>query len=325
MDRKEKTAEPGRKTAVAALLVLALLATREGESFAEPRCPPAARVNGPAAVVSGIREILDRRGIRPEGGTGCPVTTARLRRVGAMIEVGVTDVYGRSSLRLVTDAETAVALIESWARTDMDASLLEPGNLQARPAMPKSSVEPEATVRKRPANPTFALDLLTSTTLASDGSFWIDGNLSGCVFFGPVCVGGLVKAAFDTGTTGESSKQGTGRVGLDVLLVADFPFRLGSLTLTPGMGVGAGWLRSSGGTGTGEERDDAEIDAGGLRLGASLRLIVPLGRSFSVELGLFADYSPLAHTSSFLQDTVVLAGEPRWYLRGGLGIRYGAR
>ena len=154
-----------------------------------------------------------------------------------------------------------------------------------------------------------------------DGSVWIDADLSGCVVLGPLCVGAIVRGAFDLGETGDSSDLDSRRLGVDVLLTAEWPLRLGTVVLSPGVGFGAGWLRSSYAGGRGP--DDIGVDAGGLRAEARLGVRIPVRGRFALDVGAFFDVSPLAHTGSYSEDGVRIAGVPRWRAGVGVGVRYG--
>jgi hypothetical protein len=87
--------------------------------------------------------------------------------------------------------------------------------------------------------------------------------------------------------------------------------------------VGVGWLRTAALT-ISDADDPADADGGGLRASASLRLSLAITSMLALDFGLAADVAPLAHTRPYEADAVALAGEPRGYLRGGLGVRWGS-
>ena len=56
--------------------------------------------------------------------------------------------------------------------------------------------------------------------------------------------------------------------------------------------------------------------------GPHVRAAVLRRPTLAVEFALFGDVAPVAHTARFVDHGVELAGEPRWSLRGGVGVRY---
>jgi hypothetical protein len=98
--------------------------------------------------------------------------------------------------------------------------------------------------------------------------------------------------------------------------------RHGRLTLLPGLALGLGWMRitalhSIDGTRT------VDVDTGGVRVSASLRMSFRLLDQVALDLGLAADMAPLAHTAPYNAEATFLSGEPLAYFRLGLGVRIG--
>jgi hypothetical protein len=169
--------------------------------------------------------------------------------------------------------------------------------------------------------PIVGFDLGGETAVALDASVWFGVHLAGCVRLGPMCLGALARFSADSGLTGDSKETDTQRLGLDVLLIADFPIDCGPVFLTPGVGFGAGWMNASRTAGGG---DDVDVDGGGMRADVHATLTIPVGADFAIDVALGADVWILAHTARYEEDGTVLAGEPRARFRATIGLRYGA-
>ena len=252
----------------------------------------------------------------------------------------IVDASGRTSTRRVNGAVAAATLIESWVRTDLDAALLptesvaadEPASphwsaTAARPVM--ADTDPRLAMPASSAEPTLGWKISVSadaeTSLATDGSLWLGVTAGLCFRVGPACAGAIVRVSSHSVASGESREMQTGRLGTDVLLGASLPIQRGRLTLLPGVGFGVGWLRTTAlsAAPVPGESDGVDVDGGGLRASASMRLSVAVYRSVAVDFGVAADLSPIAHTDEFTESSHLLAGEPRGFLRGGVGLRVG--
>jgi hypothetical protein len=185
---------------------------------------------------------------------------------------------------------------------------------------PPPSLPPHDAPRQIP----WSIAVLGAVSYASDDSLWFDATALACADLGPFCIGGLVRAAFDSAETGASARVETNRVALDVLATVELPVRWPRFSLTPGIGVGGGWIRSISDVDQ-APADTEEVDRGTLRFDAHVRFAAALTETLWLDLGLFADVSPLAHTARFVDDGVMLAGEPRGPLRAGAGLRYEVR
>jgi hypothetical protein len=285
-------------------------------------CVPVARVEGTGAEWSDVVTELGRRGIAtssiPEG---CSVVRAELRQVGEGLVVRVVDADGRTTERTTHTPAAAATFIESWTRGDVVAPLLV---ARADPAIAHRVPTPDKTTTPNNSRLATALSLSTAaeTSVATDGSIWFGVNAGVCVPIGPVCAGALARVASDSGWAGDSEDQRSSRLAADVLLGAAFPTRRGRLTVLPGLGLGLGWmriasLRSTSGTGP------VNVDTGGVRASASLRMSFRLLDEVALDLGLAADLAPLAHTALYDTRTTFLSGEPLAYFRLGLGVRIG--
>lgn len=314
-----RSVDPTRAVVTLTIVVLGLATGASSHAaLAGAVCPPAARVESTGAESSDVIADLERRGIAtssiPEG---CTAVHAELRQVAEGLVVRVVDGDGRTAERTTHTPAAAATFIESWTRGDVVAPLLV---ARADPAGAQRFATSNSA--KSPSNDRLAMALSLSTaaetSVATDGSIWFGVNVGVCVPIGPVCAGALARVASDSGWSGDSEDQRSSRLAADVLLGAAFPTRRGRLTLLPGFGLGLGWMRitaqhSMSGTG--------DVDTGGVRASASLRMSFRVLDDVALDLGLAADLAPLAHTAPY--DTTLLSGEPLAYFRLGLGVRIG--
>jgi len=290
------------------------------------------------------REIVARelreRGISTAPTPGCPFVSAHISESQGGLGLVIVDASGRTSARRVNGALAAATLIESWARTDLNAALLPTERVApAEPASPRWSATAERPVLAD-SDPRLAMPASSSepavgwkismsadaeTSLATDGSLWLGVAAGLCFRVGPACAGAIIRVSSDSGASGESREMQTGRLGTDVLLGAALPIQRGRLTLLPGVAFGVGWLRTTALSAppVPGETDGVDVDGGGLRASASMRLSVAVYRSVAFDFGVAADLSPIAHTGEFTESSHLLAGEPRGFLRGGVGLRVG--
>ena len=284
-------------------------------------CTPAARVEGSGAEWSDVVADLGRRGIAtssvPEG---CSAIHAELRPAAEGLVVRVVDGDGRTAERTAHTPAAAATFIESWTRGDVVAPLLV---ARADPAIAHRMPTPDKTTRATGDRLAATLSLSTAaeTSVATDGSIWFGVNAGVCVPIGPACAGALARVASDSGWSGDSEDQRSSRLAADVLLGAALPTRRGRLTILPGLGLGLGWMRitavHSSGNGT------IDVDTGGVRASASVRMSYRLLDEVALDVGLAADLAPLAHTALYDAGVTFLPGEPLAYFRLALGVRIG--
>ena len=306
-----------RQAGVAVVLGLVALVTRPGAA-AVP-CRPAVVLYGEAALVRSVAAELATRGISTEPQPGCDAVDATVSRASGALRVDLVKGDARTVSRDVSDAATAATVLESWARDDVSRALLE-GRLPAEEHAPAGPAPVPVAATELP----YSVSLVAGTARSGDGAVWLDGGLAACFVFGPACLGVLARGNFDLGETGASARLHTHRMGLDILVTGDLPVKLGTLVLRPGIGFGAGWMQSRY---TGETASSSvgnvTVDAGGIRVEGRVVLSIPLFPKWWFDVGVVVDGSPLAPASS-LKEEVELAGDPRWWLRGSLGLRYGA-
>jgi len=290
-------------------------------------CAATAVVQGDSPTADEVRRLLRERGVRGEAGAACDPVVARVQPTGDRVRVTVAAADGPLSARIVTDSATAATVIESWSRPDLEASLLAP---RAAPSLPPPARQPPplpvtppvvAPIRPRAPTRAWSVSGLGLVSYASDASLWFDLVVPACAEFGPFCLGGFFRASFDSGESGLSGELETSRVAMDLVAMAELPMRFGVVTVSPGAGIGGGWFRSVGDV---EEPPPGlePIDGGALRFDAHVRAAVLRRPTLAVEFALFGDVAPVAHTARFVDHGVELAGEPRWSLRGGVGVRY---
>jgi hypothetical protein len=317
---------------------MALLGAQEPAHAEDPAdCEPTATVEGGGPARAQVVRELRSRGIATMRVEGCAFVSAQIEASGSGLAVVIVDAYGRTSERSVNGPVTAATLIESWVRTDVSAALLSTTavapaapvpaerRLAPRPSVPEE-VQPTLTMPAANPRPGSQVSLTAGaeTSVATDGSLWLGITAGLCFRVGPVCAGALVRVSDDSRTFGESREMRTSRLDTDVLLGASLPIRKGRITLLPGLGVGIGWMRTTASNAAaGSAAEGFDIDGGGLRASAGLQLSIAVTRSVAVDLAMSGDVSPVAHTGMFDEGGYMLAGEPRGFVRGGVGVRVG--
>ena len=228
-----------------ACIVLALTfaaATARGDA----PCVPVARVSGEPALVDAVVGVLRTRGLRVGGAARCGDLRAEVttdERGG--VRVVLIDDQERTVERFAADATGASTVIESWVRRDVAAPLLAARPDLARPHAPAPAPVAIAAPARATSPRRIELGGAAELALGSDGGVWRGVRLHGCVQAGPLCVGGLVRYASDSGQRGRSHRLETTRSTVDVVLAADLPVDRGQLGIVPGVGVGQASFRST--------------------------------------------------------------------------------
>src|SRR5262245_55115750 len=104
-------------------------------------CPPAAAVDGDAELAREIAGVLAQRGVAAAT-PRCPAAVRHVARRGARIAVRVV-APDRDIERDVASPDTAATVIESFARRDLAAPLLQPA-VTAKPGSPPAPPRPAA-------------------------------------------------------------------------------------------------------------------------------------------------------------------------------------
>ena len=283
-------------------------------------CPPVAIVEGAAEIVTPVAAVLRRRGLRSEpSGCGRVVRASLVARPGLnAYGLHIEDGYGRVSDREVADAGTAASLIESWA-IDEDADVLAPRT--APTTIARAPAAPPAPIAGAPE--AFRVTTRGEIATATDGSVWYGGALAACGRVGLMCLGGRARIARDGGG-GDGGGGLTGyltRTRMDAGAAAALPLSRGAFTLTPAIGVGLYWTRS-----TINELQVVEflVDDFALGLDAGIGAAYAVGKhwSFVTELGaLFANpVSSRDGDDDSRWDWMPMP--PRGFFHVGLGLQY---
>lgn len=197
-------------------------------------CRPAAIVDGHDELSDEVMRELVSHGIDVEPRATCPSVRVKLAREGDRITIVLTDPAGRDVTRSVTRVGEVVSVIESWARPDANADLLEGFEVPAAPAAAESKPPPAPlSITRAPVEPRDARDPLT-ISLVGDLAIerttsWIGAMASACTPLGPICVGG-------TGHLRRSSSRPTEAA---VLASLDVPLPARRWVLMPGIAIGA--------------------------------------------------------------------------------------
>jgi hypothetical protein len=293
-------------------------------------CPPAARLTGDAELIDAVAAVLAERGVAPAEGGECPSIDVDLRREGTAMIVSAGPGDGPPVRRAVSDVRTAATVIESWVRTDVEAPLLAgPASAAAWAASePDAAAPASARAAVGSLAPTVAavaagapdarrvqVFTIAETSLASDRTSWVGAQIGACVMLGPLCAS--ARARFATVAGGPGPWQSSlDRRGVELLLGADLPLRLGAATLSPGAALGVGWIHTHE-----EAARHVEGETGGLRAEAHLALSFPIRSRLAVELALSLDVTQATHVETSLPE--VLPDEPRLLGRLGAGVRFG--
>lgn len=284
-----------------AWVALAALACLSREAMAE--CRPTAVPYGEPTLVRLLGERLAASGIATTAISGCPMARVRVEQRGEQIHVEVTDSFGRTGTREVHDVETAATIVESWTSQEID----------------EGSLPPEVVTKETPTSPATWRHGLTAafeSSAGGDRSLWLGVAVSGCVRLGPACAGAIVRGTQDTssGTSGAAIDHDTKQ--LAALATVGLPRRVGSFVVTPGIGLGYGWLEIT------EHHHDAHgmlldmpFPSHALVADIHVSAARPIGRHISLYLDLRGD-TALARTS--------LPYGATSFVRASFGVRIGA-
>jgi hypothetical protein len=251
-------------------------------------CKLAAVTQGDPELVQTLIARLAASGIATTSTTGCPVVQVRLERRGQQLHLRVTDAFNRIGERDVQDVATAAAIIESWTYQEVEAGTL-PAEVTATTV---SVIEPPHLVRD-------GIAASVMSAVGSDRTAWVGGALSACVRLGPTCAGAALRAETDTRETGTTAIS-QNSYELSAIATIDLPQRLGSYVVSPGIGVGYGWMHV-----TTHHHDamnnllDVPSSDHQLRTGAHVALLDPLGDHVSVFGDLWGDVALARSDSQF--------------------------
>ena len=327
-------------------VALALSAIAPRQVFAEPApaavrgaeqqaCPPGVRLLGDEAAAQAVSALLLTAGVQTSGEQHCVTVIAELRREpDGRLGVRLADTQGRSTDRLVSDAETAAAVIESWARVDLVAPMLE-APAQAVPEVelaapgqaPSAASKPETHAGGVPARPRndFGATAWLGVSLANDDSLWTDLSIAACLRVGAACLGAELRGSFDTEMHDAADELDTDRGEVGGLLSAEFVLAIpeSRWRVSPGFAAGAGYVsRDVDADGSPEIGHAVSRGDVTMRLGVFAHVAAALVRGVLLSGRLGFEVAPLARTRAESEDGVLIAGLPRWYLRFAVGVRY---
>jgi hypothetical protein len=309
-------------------------------------CPPAVALTGDADAVRAVRAQLDARGIAGET-PSCPAVHARIERRGAQLVVGilprapddgpgaardvVSDVV-RGGVpdavpdvvieRAVGEPATAATVIESWARTDLAAPLLETRAVPAAQVAPAVVAAPAAPA---PAAQGIQLFLAEETSLASDHTVWQGMQLGACVMLGPICAAARVHAGKVIAKPHHDWDSFV-RKGAEAYVGIDIPIAVGRIRLTPGFAAGYGTML----THRSGDSDETGVEISGPRAEAHAALAIPLTPHIAIDLATTAELTQAARieirsmTPGSSDPAILYPDEPRALFRFAIGLRYGA-
>jgi len=229
-------------TVGARAIALAWLLLVASSPSARADCKPAAVAQGDPALVKALMARLTASGIATTPTAGCPAVQVRLDKRGQQVHVRVTDAFNRLGERDVQDVATAAAIIESWTLQEVDAGTLPAEPSTAPAAEPSVEKSPTAQVIAPPHLVRSGVAVSALSALGSNRTTWIGGAVSACVRIGALCAGASLRGETDTRATGDTSTIEQDSYALSALATVDLPRKLGSFVLSPGIGVGYGWL-----------------------------------------------------------------------------------
>jgi hypothetical protein len=265
-------------------------------------------LGGDRALVAEVAPILASRGISAADGT-CPGLAVSLEKRGKVTLVSQSPAGERPESREVTDGRTAATVIESWVSTDLEAPLL--GH---RHAADLESPDQVVAAPERETPRWLQLYTLAETSVASDRTAWVGVRVGACSMVGPACLGAHFR--FSTFAEGPDEWEGTlNRQAADAMLDADLPRRFGHFGVSPGIGLGVGWIRTSE-----LERPPDTRQTLGLRAETHLSLSYAVSRHLAIESTLALAVGQTIHVERETREP--LPADPRLFAHAGLGMRF---
>lgn len=251
-------------------------------------CKLAAVTQGDPELVQTLVARLAASGIATTSTSGCPVVQVRLEKRGQQLHLRVKDAFNRIGERDVQDVATAAAIIESWTYQEVEAGTL------STEATTKSVFVIDAPHLVRNG---IAASVMSA--VGTDQTAWLGGVISACVQIGSTCVGAALRAETDTRETGTNSVS-QNSYELSAIATIDLPRKLGNYVVSPGLGVGYGWMHV-----TTHHHDamnnslDVPTSDHQLRTGAHVALLDPLSDHVSVFGDLCGDIALTRSDSQF--------------------------
>ncbi|MEJ7598977.1 MAG: hypothetical protein WKG01_13800 [Kofleriaceae bacterium] len=275
---------------------------------AHGECKPAALMSGDPVLVQTLSQQLAANGIETTLVPGCPAVRVRVEHRGDQLHLELNDSFSRLGRRQVRDVSTAAAIVESWTLQE-----IEQGSMPELAASPTTSGGTSIAPRVAASG----LAAMLESSIGDDGSLWLGGAVSGCARLGPTCVGGIARFARDTRSTGETAGVEPRSNELHALATLDVPRTAGSFSISPGLGLGYGWLEI-----TSSHLDIHMLPVQTAHSSHALRadLHVTVTRSFGRGIALYGDL----RGDTALVRSEIPAG-PERFARAAIGIRVEVR
>jgi hypothetical protein len=299
-------------------------------------CLPAADLSGDTDVAREVAMALEKLGVvHGETDGACAPVEATVLRDENGIAVTVKDAHGRIEGRVVADAHTAAAWIESWASDDAQplwsAAIAAPP--KPEPVEEAAHVEPApviiASVTLAPPSeidviaeapprdlrrwiPSFTVRV--GREVADDGSAWDGVGAAACVRVAGLCVGAAARYARNGGFTDTGGLTVFDRAATVFNATAAYPLRVARVEVSPEIAAGLGrtstrrhepaeaCVNADGTLCTDVPLhigDGARTDTTAARLGAGLGVALPLARWIWLDARVGAELAPGARTSPY--------------------------
>ncbi len=299
-------------------------------SIAVAECPPTANLSGEPDVVEPVDRLLRERGVvvLERGGADaayirepCRHVEATVVRGGGRIMVWIIDPDGQRVERMTEDPVAAATVIESWARRDFVSPLLA---ARSTPASGDVSVD-RATASRPDPGPPYTLLVGLDAGVSNDRSMWAAARAQGCVRIGRVCIGGIVRYAYDTAQTGATRRWNTGRTALELSVTAGLPLAWKRVSVMPYLGAGQMAVTATRALDASDPvpaKESEQASATHLVVGSSAQ--VHVSPRWSVRIDLAALVAPSAHEAlGEPTDDELLPASPRLHAWFGVGLAYG--
>ena len=295
-----------------------LVCTLAPDEARAAKCAPVATVEGSVRIAALIRGILRAHGVSARPGS-CPDQGVRatLAETGpGNYRLHIEDAFGRHSDRQVSDADTAASLIESWAVPAADdAPLAAPPAAAVRRAA--DSAPPGRVVQEVRGRLSGSLELAGG----SDNSLWYGSAVTGCAAWASLCVGGRARLARDDSVLGPD--RDLTRWGTELLLLASRPVVRGTVTLTPMLGLGVGWVH----TGPARPEETHVSTTSSDDLGVRVEAAASAGLGVSAHISLVGEVGAswggsIASTRRDNGGATTTVAAPGAYLRAAIACQY---
>lgn len=260
---------------------------------------------GDPVLAQTLSQRLAANGIETTSTSGCPALRVRVEQRGDQVHLELTDTFSRLGRRQVRDVATAAAIVESWTLQEVEAG-----------SLPELAGTTPSIVASTPRSAS-GLAAIFESSLADDGSLWLGGAVSGCARIGPTCIGGVVRFARDTRSTGDTAGVNHRSNELHGIATLDVPRVLGAFSISPGVGLGYGWLEI-----TSSHLDMHMLPVETAHTSHAVRgdVHVTITRSLGRSIALYGDLRA---------DTAIVRSEipagPESFVRVAIGIRVEAR